>query len=68
MDRLGEFLQECHAVRARKVEAITGLRQRAKETGLTLARMRLAAEAADVDIVADGKELKVIAVSYGGPK
>lgn len=60
MDRLGQFLQECHAVRARKVAEISELRKRSRETGLTLAHMRLAAQAADVQIVADGKELKVV--------
>ena len=45
---------------SRKVAEITGLRARSKATGLPLKDMRLIAEAASVEVVKDGKELKVV--------
>lgn len=60
MTAIDTFLQECNAVRAGHIQEITGLRARAKSTGLALKSMRLVAMAADVEIVADGKELKVV--------
>lgn len=57
---LDQFLMECSSVCAGNLKEITRLRARAQKTGLSLARMRLAAEAANVELVPDGKELKVV--------
>jgi hypothetical protein len=64
MDNLSQFLAECNAVRAGSLPAIDGLRARASSTGLSLDRMRLAAAAADVEIIKDGDELKVVSCNY----
>jgi len=60
LSELDKFLQECNAVRSGQLAEIPNLRARSKQTGLALDRMHLTAEAADVEIVADGKELKVV--------
>ncbi len=60
MTAIEKFMKECNAVCAKQVPAITGLRKRSEETGLTLKQMRLVAAATCVKIVADGKELKVV--------
>lgn len=54
------FMMECHQVCFKKVAAITGLRARSVATGLALKDMRLIASACSVDVVKDGKELKVV--------
>ena len=64
MDNLSQLLTECHAVRAGKTLSITDLRARAERTGLSLDRIYLAAEAADVEVVDDGNELKIIPCAY----
>lgn len=60
MDNLSQFLAECNAVRAGRLPAVTGLLARSSSTGLSLERMRLAAEAADVEIIEEGDEMKVV--------
>lgn len=64
MDELSKFMKDCHDVRFGRAEEILNLRQRSKDTGLSVNRMRLAAEAANVDIVDDGDELKIVPASY----
>jgi len=64
MDNLSQFLAECNAVRAGRLPAINGLLARSSSTGLSLGRMRLAAEAADVEIIEEGDELKVVPCNY----
>jgi hypothetical protein len=64
MDELSKFMMECHSVRAGSLKEIPGLRQRSKDTGLSLQRMRLAAEATDVDVAEDGAELKIVPAQY----
>lgn len=64
MDNLSQFLAECNAVRAGSLPGINDLRARAGSTGLSLERMRLAAEAADVEIIEEGNELKVVPCDY----
>jgi hypothetical protein len=64
---LDQFLQECHAVHSGRISEIPKLRQRAKTTGPSLENMRLAAQAADVEIIKDGKELKAVRASYLPP-
>jgi hypothetical protein len=64
MDALSQFMKECQAVRAGRIKEIPGLRQRSKDTGLSLQRMCLAAEATDVDVAEDGDELKIVPAPY----
>lgn len=64
MDNLSQFLAECNAVRAGRLPAINGLLARSSNTGLSLERMRLAAEAADVEIVEEDGDIKVVPCNY----
>ncbi|WP_371765525.1 hypothetical protein [Massilia sp.] len=57
---LDRFLMECNSVCSGRLQAIAGLRARSERTGLSLAHMRLAADAASVKVVRDGRELKVV--------
>ena len=65
---LDRFLMECNSVCSGRLQAITGLRARSERTGLSLARMRLAADAASVKVVRDGRELKVVPLVIPQPR
>lgn len=64
MTEIDKFLTECTAVSLGSKPEIAGLRKRSVETGLSLAKMRLVAAAASIQIVADGKELKAVPFSF----
>lgn len=64
MDNLSQFLAECNAVQAGRLPRINGLLARSSSTGLSLERMRLAAEAADVEIIEADGELNVVPCNY----
>jgi hypothetical protein len=65
---LDRFLMECNSVCSGRLHAITGLRARSQRTGLSLAHMRLAADAASVKVVRDGRELKVVPLVIPRPR